>query len=147
VGRYILEPRQGETAIYLIAASPDGPTKVGISNKPAARLAQMQTHNSSRLWLYGVYWFRKRAAAECVEKWLLEDKYASKRIEGEWLKIPAYEISPLLAGIIQFKFGQYILSEWESNFVHESNEPFTIDEFQPLDLGSEEILGMLSCVG
>jgi hypothetical protein len=105
------------TAIYLIGQDPKGPTKIGISNNPIKRLNQMQTGHPKKLWLYGIFWVKSRQIAEAVERWLLEEKYAGKRMEGEWVKVSARELSPNLDGLISITFGADVILECERHFV------------------------------
>jgi hypothetical protein len=107
----------GRTAIYLIADDPSGPTKIGISNNPIKRLAQIQTSHFKKLWLYGIYWMPSRQTAETAEAWLLETVYKDRRLEGEWVKVPARELSPRLYGLICRKFGEKVILEVEEHFV------------------------------
>lgn len=73
--------------IYFIQEGKDGPVKVGYSSDPEARLAALQTGNSSRLRLRKVFEGGRQAEAEVHER--LDDLRI--RDDGEWFE-PASEV-------------------------------------------------------
>ncbi len=74
-----------ETFLYVIAASPEGPCKLGRSNDPERRLRQLQTGHSEYLRLY------YREAVDASEVSAMERAVhkviAFKRMKGEWFRI------------------------------------------------------------
>lgn len=74
-----------KTAVYLMSASADGPTKVGVATDVEKRLCQLQTGHAYPLALHLVMWFSKHEAALTAEQWLLREVDASARLTGEWI--------------------------------------------------------------
>jgi hypothetical protein len=110
------------TALYLIAAGPDGPTKVGISSDPEARLSSLQSSHPHRLFIWGKFWFRSRSKAVAAEKWILENYCKSARLQGEWVSTGARQLSPTLVGLLSITFGHRCLEEWEECFTKGDNK-------------------------
>lgn len=147
-GVYGDDPLPGK-ALYLIGYDPDGPTKVGISDRPEERLAQLQSAHHRKLFIYGWYRFRSPGQAEMAEKWVLKDHQRDKRLEGEWVKTGARELSPVLKDDICFKFGQEWIVEWEESFVvwskfYEEDELDKYDCFGEDDQGNG-VVGTVHC--
>jgi hypothetical protein len=69
--------------IYVIASSTNGPSKIGISEKPSKRLKQLQTGHAEKLFLYH---------SEAVEnarlyEGLFHKNLNHKRTHGEWFDL------------------------------------------------------------
>ena len=71
--------------IYVIASDRDGPVKVGVSNDPAKRLAQLQTGHDKLLQLF--------AAEECLAshalalETVIHRQLGYLRLVGEWFSL------------------------------------------------------------
>ena len=74
-----------ERTIYVIAASPEGPVKLGISNDASKRLKQLQTGQDKTLVLYAEE--KCRATHTHLLEKLLHKQLAHYRIRGEWFEI------------------------------------------------------------
>jgi predicted GIY-YIG superfamily endonuclease len=74
-----------ETFVYIIAASPDGPVKIGYSKQPETRLKQLQTGHSEELHLYHTLSF-ERERAKLIERMMHKTLSLSRRT-GEWFAI------------------------------------------------------------
>jgi hypothetical protein len=75
--------------VYAIQAGTGGPIKIGVTQKPAERLATLQQGNAETL--RGVAAWRAFAADE---KWLHQE-FAHARIRGEWFE-PVPELVELV---------------------------------------------------
>ena len=74
------------TALYLIAASEDGPTKIGISRDPDHRLKELQSGHARPLHVFHATWLVERKYAKKAEAWLHKE-LADKRQSGEWFSV------------------------------------------------------------
>lgn len=72
--------------IYVIAASSEGPVKIGFSKEPEKRLRQLQTGHSEPLHLF--YKEEVNDAARLMEK-AVHDTIGYKRARGEWFNVTA----------------------------------------------------------
>ena len=79
------------TSLYVIAESPSGPVKIGISRTPLARVSTLQTGNPRPLALMH-RWVLDNATALAWEKRIHLD-LAEWKLEGEW-----FAIHPRIAG-------------------------------------------------
>lgn len=82
--------------VYLIAASPEGPCKIGVSSDPRRRLRQLQTAHPEKLQL----WHQEPydgARADLVEA-MVHRTLSHKRTRGEWFSITVED------GILELKF-------------------------------------------
>lgn len=89
-GDYVTASGQGrrgsarKTALYLIRVGDK--YKIGISNNPESRLAQIQTGSHLPAEILEVCWFDSRGLAEWAES-LLHDGLAEFRVRGEWFDL------------------------------------------------------------
>lgn len=77
------------TYIYVIASTPEGPSKIGLSKNPKRRLRQLQTAHPEILHLFHEEEFeagRARLIEECIHKTIRH-----KRSVGEWFSIGVEE--------------------------------------------------------
>lgn len=74
--------KRSATAIYIIAAGPNGPCKIGSSKHPDVRQA-LQVASPHRLTLEFVAWFRTAAKAQAAEA-ALHETFSNHALEGEW---------------------------------------------------------------
>src|ERR1700689_4397852 len=88
--------RKGKTAVYLMSATDEGPTKVGVASNVENRLAQLQTGHPFPLRICCVIWFTKAEAAFAAERWLLQEIEPAKRLIGEWIDIPTPTLTEML---------------------------------------------------
>ncbi len=84
-------------SIYVIAASENGPTKIGYSGNPEARLRQLQTGHSGRLRLWHVESVDKRMARQIEKK--IHTQILHMRTSGEWFSISTSD------AIAEIRFG------------------------------------------
>jgi hypothetical protein len=89
-----VEPTTGESFVYVIAAGPQGPVKVGFSADPDRRLRQLQTGHPERLEIFHRQGF-DAARAPLMEK-LVHKLMAPKRCQGEWF---AYTVEDAVAEV------------------------------------------------
>jgi hypothetical protein len=109
--------RKGNTAVYLMSAADEGPTKVGVASNVENRLAQLQTGHPAPLRICCVIWFNKAEAAFATERWLLEEVDPAKRLVGEWMNIPTPTLIEMLQNFAQRHLARFIVppeSESES---------------------------------
>lgn len=71
--------------LYVIAADPNGPTKLGISKDPDSRLRQLQTGHAQRLRLY--YQEPVPASQARLFEGLLHRQVSFLRTHGEWFDL------------------------------------------------------------
>lgn len=92
-----------QSYVYLIATALDdgltGPVKVGVSDQPTRRLAQLQSGSPHKLKIAHLFPLPNRGTALEIERALLGVK-AHLRMSGEWL-----DIDPLIAASL---IGLYI---------------------------------------
>lgn len=92
-----------QSYVYLIATALDdglkGPVKVGVSDNPAARLAQLQSGSPHKLKIAHLFPLPSRGAAFEIERALLDIK-DQQRMVGEWL-----DLEPIVAASL---IGLYI---------------------------------------
>lgn len=75
------------TYIYIVTPNGDEfPCKVGISENPDSRLAQLQCGSPNKLAVRETFWFETRAEALAMER-LFHDSYVEWRMNGEWFGI------------------------------------------------------------
>jgi hypothetical protein len=74
------------TAVYVIAWSARGPSKIGIAVRPAQRLNELQTCHPYRLKIYFAGMFPDRDSALKVEQRTLA--VSTERLQGEWIMLP-----------------------------------------------------------
>lgn len=89
--------------VYVISLSDDidrGPVKVGVSDDPATRLAQLQTGSAVKLHLVETYVGDDRGIALAVER-VFHWAHAKQRLEGEWFDVSAYHAWSYLHGLAQ----------------------------------------------
>ena len=70
------------TSVYVISGSP-GLIKIGVSARPMAHLASLQTGQAAPLQLCRLFWFHDRPTAFRAEK-ALHHALADARANGEW---------------------------------------------------------------
>lgn len=93
----IFTPLNYDCHVYVIAYQRNAgapPCKVGISNKPHERLAQIQTSNPYKLCVVSTLKM-PRKLCERAERFIL-DRFKSERLHGEWISASATDI--MLAG-------------------------------------------------
>lgn len=83
-----------ESFVYVIAAGPDGPVKVGFSGDPERRLRQLQTGHPERLRIYHRQTFDP-VRAPLMEK-LIHRLMAPSRCQGEWFR---YSVEDAIAEV------------------------------------------------
>jgi hypothetical protein len=69
-----------------VSGIPVSPCKIGISNKPRARLSGIQTGNPERLALVAAVPMGDRTVIECLEA-SMHDYLAEHRLQGEWFNV------------------------------------------------------------
>ncbi len=74
-----------ETFIYIIAASENGPVKIGYSERPERRVRQLQTGHATKLKLYFSQPVAKSDARR-IEK-LIHTTVSYRRVVGEWFDL------------------------------------------------------------
>lgn len=89
---------QGDSYIYVIAGSPDGPTKIGITQDPEKRLRGLQTGHPERLAVYAERQVRasvvRQIEGECHRR--LKDV----RSQGEWFEMTAEQAERIVDQVI-----------------------------------------------
>lgn len=73
--------------VYVIAASDEGPCKIGRASNVRRRLKQLQVSHHQRLIIQAEFETRHPSAAE----WSIHHYLAAKRMSGEWFNIPVAE--------------------------------------------------------
>ncbi|MGH8908302.1 MAG: GIY-YIG nuclease family protein [Egibacteraceae bacterium] len=73
---------------YVYAASDGFAVKIGVSDRPSARLSWLQTGNPRKINIIAQERFHERAVALMVERRVL-DGYSNFRRCGEWIDAPA----------------------------------------------------------
>jgi predicted GIY-YIG superfamily endonuclease len=88
--------------IYVIAANPSGPVKLGISNNPEKRVRQLQTGHADTLYVF----HKEPVEQERVKIFerLLHRDNRHMRLRGEWFNMSVeHAISYVLFTIIQYE--------------------------------------------
>jgi hypothetical protein len=93
-----------ERTIYVIAASPDGPSKIGVANNTKKRLAQLQTGSDKLLTIFNEEIVR--ATHTLALERLIHTQLGHKRLKGEWFDINVED------AIAEVRFG---IIRWESD--------------------------------
>lgn len=101
--------RRGKTAVYLMSAADEGPTKVGVAANVENRLAQLQTGHPFPLRICCVIWFTKAEAAFAAERWLLEEINPAERLTGEWIDLPTPTLSEMLQNFARRHLTHFIV--------------------------------------
>jgi hypothetical protein len=101
--------RTGKTAVYLMSATDNGPTKVGVASNVGARLAQLQTGHPTPLRICCVIWFTKPEAAFAAERWLLEEVNPAERLTGEWIDLPTPALIEMLQNFARRHLAHFII--------------------------------------
>ena len=74
-----------ETFVYVIAARPEGPCKIGFSVNPTKRLRQLQTGHPEILRIHHVQGFEEKRA-KLIER-IIHRTISYKRQTGEWFDL------------------------------------------------------------
>jgi hypothetical protein len=93
-----------ERTIYVIAASPDGPSKIGVANNTKKRLAQLQTGSDKVLTIFNEEVVR--ATHTLALERLIHTQLGHKRLKGEWFDI---DVESAIAEV------RYGIIRWESD--------------------------------
>lgn len=78
--------------IYVISESGTNNVKIGISNKPVKRRAEVQTGNPRKLEILATWQGTEKDESD------LHALFSQYRKEGEWFELPSYILSLLLSG-------------------------------------------------
>lgn len=71
--------------LYVIAPSPDGPCKIGITNCPATRLRNMQVGNPAKLHILSVWTALRRKPRACER--IVHCRLRHTHLRGEWFAV------------------------------------------------------------
>jgi hypothetical protein len=86
-----------ESYIYVIAASPEGPVKIGHSRQPEKRLKQLQTGHSEKLILFHKEPILLESARNAEQD--IHAQIGYRRKVGEWFTVSVE------AAVLEVKFG------------------------------------------
>lgn len=90
-----------ESYVYVIAARPEGPVKIGYSTSPSKRAAQLQTGHAEKLRVYHAEPFTPERAP-LFEK-LIHKTVNHKRRSGEWFDLSvAAAIGEITYAVIRY---------------------------------------------
>lgn len=83
--------------IYVIANSPEGPVKIGRSEKPEKRLRQLQVANSSILTLY----YKKPFSLDRIKvvETGLHEEFVDRRVHGEWFDVGVMDAIEMIESV------------------------------------------------
>jgi hypothetical protein len=81
--------------VYLISAGERGPVKVGVSNRPEARLMELQSGNHLKLHIAAKWQMPDRNSAFAIERAVL-DEMKPYRMVGEWVDADEFGMKALI---------------------------------------------------
>jgi hypothetical protein len=89
--------RNGQSAIYAIAAKARTPTKIGVSSDLSTLLASIQRGNWLDLYCYYALWFPGPELAECVNTWV-HLQLENIHITNKWFRTNPTEAKKIIVG-------------------------------------------------
>lgn len=103
-------------SIYFIYEKPEVPThdilefKIGESNDPVSRCKNLQTGNKRKLNIYKTIFCGTKPAAQALEA-TIHERYAHRRISGEWFKINRVEIDQIITEIMKLREAEILAAQ------------------------------------
>jgi hypothetical protein len=127
-----------QSYIYIVHCKDLNTIKIGYSDNPFARLAQLQVGNSSELSILSIF----KGGRE--EEEILHKKFASSKVRGEWFILDKYLIETLLAH--QADAISISTGECKTSFSHMVSETGIYKRFDSLVKLSQEYVQNLTAV-
>lgn len=127
-----------QSYVYIIHCKDLNTIKIGYSDNPFARLAQLQVGNSSELSILSIF----KGGRE--EEEILHKKFASNKVRGEWFALDKHLVEALLA--YQADTISINAGECTTSFSHMVNETGIYKRFDSLVKLSQEYVQNLTTV-